>query len=149
MTTSAALYFAYGSNMKTTRIQGRVPGVRPAGRAQLLGFRLTFNRRSTVDGTAKANLVESPGDVVWGVLFEIDPEGWVTVDEAEGGYVRREVRVVDDEERSIAAQTYISTQLTDDPRPTESYRRLIVEGALEHGLPEDYVAALEAVESRS
>ncbi len=143
-----ALYFAYGSNMSTARMQERVSGARAIGRARLLGMRLVFNKLSTIDGSAKANLAASPGDVVWGVLFEIDPAKWSALDKSEGGYDRIAMEVVDDTDHVVLAQTYVSAQLTDDPRPTEPYRRLIVESALEHGLPEDYVDALEVMDSR-
>ena len=38
----------------------------------------------------------------------------------------------------------LSETLTADPVPYAWYKRLVIEGAREHGLPADYVAMLEA-----
>ena len=43
---STVIYFAYGSNMKTSRLQSRVPSAKALGRARLLGKRLACNRQS-------------------------------------------------------------------------------------------------------
>jgi gamma-glutamylcyclotransferase len=49
---------------------------------------------------------------------------------------------------SAAAGDYPAPETAPDPRPFGWYKRLSVDGAREHGLPIDYVAALEALPER-
>jgi len=55
--------FAYGSNMSTKWMQGRVSSAKPIGRAKLSDKRLVCNKKSE-DGSGKANLVDAAGNVV-------------------------------------------------------------------------------------
>jgi hypothetical protein len=64
--------FAFGSNMCSGRF--RDYGVSPeidARPAVLPGYRLLFNKRSTADGSGKANVERHEGSDVWGVLYTI------------------------------------------------------------------------------
>jgi len=131
------LYFAYGSNMHSPRLLERVPGARPRGVARLLDHAMRCNKLGD-DGSAKANLVACPGDLVWGVVYELEWTRWPQLDAWEPGYDRMEVRVVADGESAVAAQTYVSRKLTDDERSHAWYRELMVCGAEEHGLPAAY-----------
>ncbi len=140
------LYFAYGSNMKTARLRGRVPSARALGIARLEERRLLVKKRGA-DGTAKANIVPSRGGVVWGVLFEIATRDWSRLDRHERGYVRTRVLVRSPTGYACEAITYVSDRPI-DAVPFDWYRTLLIEGAREHGLPDDYVAHLEALPSR-
>ncbi len=142
------LYFAYGSNLSTAWLRTRTPSARPLGRALLKGYQFICNKRSS-DGSGKANLALQPGGSVWGVVYEIHNDEIAALDRAEGGYARQVVQVVDSEGRLIDAETYISETLTPAPVPFEWYKGLIVSGAREHGLPEEYIAFLEALPSRA
>jgi len=141
------LYFAYGSNMSTKWLLSRVPSAKCVGRAKLLNKRLVFNKKSK-DGSGKANLVDSPGDIVLGVLYEIDPLEINKLDGTEDGYQRVTVEVVTDQGHSVKAQVYFSSQLTDDPRPYIWYKNLMVKGAIEHQLPKSYQGYLERPPSK-
>ena len=77
------------------------------------------------------------------MLYDVEPEHWTWLDGHEQGYARADVRVVTEEGDEISALTYVATTLTDEPVAFDWYKRLIVEGAREHGLPGDWVAALE------
>lgn len=137
-------YFAYGSNMQTSWLRARVPSARPVGRARLPGWRLVCNKRSQ-DGSAKANLVQSPKDTVWGVLYAMNPSELPDLDRVEGGYQQQTVQVIDDAERQILVQIYVSAKLTSTEIVFDWYRDTIVAGARDHGLPSDYVAFLEQI----
>jgi gamma-glutamylcyclotransferase (GGCT)/AIG2-like uncharacterized protein YtfP len=140
------LYFAYGSNMKTERLRERVASVRALGIARLEERRLLLNKRGA-DGSAKANLVPSRGGVAWGVLYEIATRDWSRLDRHERGYVRTRVCVQSPADYACEAITYISDRPI-DAVPFDWYRALLIEGAREHGLPDDYVAQLEALPYR-
>jgi gamma-glutamylcyclotransferase len=137
-------YFAYGSNMVTTRLRKRVPSARVLGPARLADFAWRCDKRGR-DGTAKANLAPEPGAETWGVLFEVDPAELPALDRAEGGYERVPVEVTC-AGRSFAAETYVSDRVAADWLPTAWYRDVMLRGAREHGLPPHWIARLEAVE---
>ncbi len=136
------LYFAYGSNMSTKRLCGRIPAAAPVGRARLDGMRLAFNKPGR-DRSGKANLVPTPGSLVWGVLFEIARADWATLDRFETGYERVLQRVELPDGRQLDAHAYLWRAATADLQPLDWYRAFLLEGAREHGLPDDYIALLE------
>jgi len=137
------LYFAYGSNMLTSRLRERAPSARVVGRADLLDHELRVHKRAR-DGSAKCNVVPCRGAVVHGVLFALDDdEDWVTLDRAEGcgaGYERATLVIAGQSAQLYIAQSeYIDESLL----PFTWYLDLVVGGAREHGLPPDYIARLE------
>jgi len=134
------LYFAYGSNMSTEYLKkpDRAPSAKPLGRAKVTGKRLVCNKKSK-DGSGKANLEDAPGDTVWGVLHEINPAELDELDNAEKGYKRESFNVTTDQGSSVKVFVYVSSLLTDDPRPYDWYKELIIKGAREHDLPESYI----------
>jgi gamma-glutamylcyclotransferase (GGCT)/AIG2-like uncharacterized protein YtfP len=138
-----ALYFAYGSNLCASRLRGRVPSAVVVGRARLPGRRLVTDKLGR-DGSGKANLREDPSATVWGVIYEIHSAHWAELDACERGYSRVSLEVVTEAGAPLLAQTYVSETLTADPVPYAWYKRLVIEGAREHGLPTDYIAMLEA-----
>jgi gamma-glutamylcyclotransferase (GGCT)/AIG2-like uncharacterized protein YtfP len=138
----ATFYFAYGSNLKFERMRARVSSARVLGRARLRNRRLSLDKRG-LDGSGKANLREDERACVWGVLYAIDPADWEALDRYEDGYARVGVEAVTDEGEAVRAETYVAYRLTREPVAFDWYKRLVLEGAHEHGLPADYVAALE------
>lgn len=141
------LYFAYGSNLNVARLRRRVASARVRSAAWLADRALTLDKRGA-DGSGKANLAERPGARVWGVLYEIDVAHWPRLDRCEPGYLRVAVSAFAAGGARCAAQTYVSRQLTRDPLPFSWYKRLMIEGAREHGLPEDWLALLEGLPER-
>jgi hypothetical protein len=142
------LNFAYGSNMSTRRIRARAPSARPIGIGSLAGHRLAWHKAGR-DGSAKCDIMPSSrsGDFVWGVLYEIALHERPLLDEAEGlgrGYDHRIVEVVTDV-GSVVAGAYNATHIDRGLRPFDWYLALVLDGALEHGLPAGYVAGIEAV----
>ena len=139
-----ALYFAYGSNLVVARMRERVPSARPLGRARLDGRRLCFDKRGR-DGSGKANLRPHATSHVWGALYSLDPNDWPALDACERGYARVEVEVVTDAGERLTAETYVARVHTDLPVAFDWYKALLVAGAREHDLPEDYVALLASL----
>jgi len=135
------LYFAYGSNLSAWRLRERVGAARALAPVRLARHRLVFNKRGD-DGSAKANLVADAAAEAWGVLYALPAGAWPTLDRHEGGYARVAVEVEEAGGRRWRAQTYISELLCEDRPPWAWYRRLVAEGAREHGLPPGHVAAL-------
>jgi uncharacterized protein (TIGR00369 family) len=142
--TTVALYFAYGSNMATARLRARAVSARSLGAARLEGFSWRCNKYS-LDGTAKANLGREDADETWGVLYEIEGTDLEALDRSEGGYERIAVVVRLGDGAPREAYTYVSQRLCEpDVVPADWYLALVVAGAREHALPEDWVRSIEA-----
>jgi cation transport regulator ChaC len=141
-------YFAYGSNMSRTQMAGRTGPIRDANEAPrvalLRGYRFAFTVRST-DGRIYANVMASPDDVVHGVLYRCGEAGMQVLDRYEAGYERRQVTVTDQTGREYEATVYVGlARCTVEPgQPTARYREIVLQGAREFGLPEEYVAEIE------
>jgi hypothetical protein len=147
------LYFAYGSNMCTLRLRERVPSAVPVRIAKLLNHSLRFHKRSSVDGSAKcdAYFTGERADVVWGVLYQIEPAEKPALDMAEGlgrGYAEKRIMVIDLEGNRHPVFMYAAERTHINPllRPYAWYKRIVVEGARQHHLPPGYIAAIEAME---
>ena len=132
------LYFAYGSNMLTARLNERCPSAKPAGCAFAPGYRLIFEKLGR-DGSGKAAIAPAaPGEQVSGVLFTISRDDLPALDRAEWGYVRHDAFPVfaAGSPEPVRAVTYIA------PReicriglsPFDWYLALIKAGMREHGL---------------
>lgn len=140
-------YFAYGSNMKTEKMESCIPSSKVIGCARIPDKRLVFNKKS-VDSSTKANLADSAGDVVWGILYEFDRKELDKSDRVEGGYQRYAVQVLTDQNKYVTAFTYISKKIVSNILPYEWYKKLIIEGAYEHQLPKDYIEYLKILSSK-
>jgi gamma-glutamylcyclotransferase len=77
-TPSPTLHFGYGSNLWKQQMTERCPGHRILGAAKLRGYKWVISTRGY------ANVVESPGDEVEGVLYELTPSDEKTLDIREG-----------------------------------------------------------------
>ena len=81
------LYFAYGSNMALTQMASRCPSSTFEGKGRLLGYRWQINERGV------GNIIESHGDYVEGIVYEIDRDSRRQLDRNEGvgrGYYKAE-----------------------------------------------------------
>ena len=68
------IYFGYGSNLLASRLHESCPSAVLITIARLPGFRLAFTRHSTRWGGGVADIVEAPGEEVWGALWRIPLE---------------------------------------------------------------------------
>jgi hypothetical protein len=132
-------------------MQDRVPSARYVDNAVLAGYVLRFNKVSK-DGSSKANIVpcESPGAMVCGVLYELDESDRAKLDKAEGlgrGYdlVATEVQTTSGVENAF---TYLASQnaVDDDLKPYSWYKRIVLRGAKQNHLPDDYIRDLRAMD---
>jgi SAM-dependent methyltransferase len=141
-------YFAYGSNMLSGRMTARVPGAVNLGRALLRDHRLAWHKVN-IDGSGKCDVVEDPGSVVWGVLYEIDPAEKPALDRAEGlgtGYSEKTVTVVHGG-TDVEARTYYALRTDAGMKPYAWYRDIVLAGAEENGLPGEYLGEIGACEA--
>jgi hypothetical protein len=146
-------YFAYGSNMQTATFRGR-RGIEPrrALGVRARGWRLVLDKPPLVSiGHSFANLVPDVDAIAYGVVYEISVEDLAHVEYSEGvplgNYCRAELEV---EALATPRETLRAVTLTSDKRgegltPSLRYMGLLIEGALEHALPDEWVAMLRAL----
>ena len=148
----APLYFAYGSNLNPAQMSERCPGHRVVGRASLEGYTLRFRGYGRDWAGAVGTVEPQAGSQVWGVVFELTPGHYTTLDEYEGYdgpgkasnlYDRVEVIVRLESGEEARCLTYVIRPHAEG-LPSRAYRDAIVTGLRHHGLPADYIAALQA-----
>lgn len=147
------LYFAYGSNLKRTRIEDQrlKRKLGPAERAVLRGYRLAFNKVAQQGGSGYANAVASCDGVVWGVLYDVTYAELDVLDEREGvsggHYKQVEVEVERESGARTTAVTYLAgaDHVREGLMPTVKYLALVVEGAAEHHLDAKYIDEIRAI----
>ena len=142
-----SLYFAYGSNLSPGRLATRCPSARFVGTGRLDGFRLAFARLSKRWGGAVADLLPDRASKVWGSVFDLSDEDLHELDAYEGvplAYYRKRIAVVGTDGRPVDAWCYFVSSKEPESLPSTRYWNAIVQGAVEVGLPGDYIAFLRA-----
>jgi hypothetical protein len=143
-------YFAYGSNMSPAIFLER-RAMRPLATrcARLDGYRLCFSLPVGPGERGVASVEQAPGAHVWGVAYLIARSEGVRLDRTEGvlgGLYERIPVVVAAEGDRLEAFTYRSSFSSAGRKPSARYLGLLLEGARRHGLPLEYVEALEALD---
>lgn len=152
-------YFAYGEMMFSPQLQQIVTDVKCLGVAKVMGYRMYFHSRGLQDPSGKCNIVptKDPNFEIYGVLYEIPLEQRCLLDKAEGlGYGNQETTLkvfpanIDTETSLISPEgvyafTYIAHKdnVFEDLVPFNWYKEMIISGAKEHHLPQDYIHYLE------
>jgi gamma-glutamylcyclotransferase (GGCT)/AIG2-like uncharacterized protein YtfP len=145
------LYFAYGANLDLRRFRRRCPGAVVFGRALLRNHQLAFTRYDRHEKGGVADIVAEAGAQVWGALYEVNESCLRALDDYEGAprsYRRETVRVADDKSVEHEAIAYVANK-TGEFAPSRDYLSQITRGARAHGLPEEYVQALEATRTHA
>jgi gamma-glutamylcyclotransferase (GGCT)/AIG2-like uncharacterized protein YtfP len=144
-------YFAYGSNLRARQMERLCPGHVFLGQARLADHRLAFTLPDEEWQGGVADVLPSPGDEVRGALYRLeahhltaldayevfDPDGPVEAND----YVRRLVQV---RHGGVMREAwcYFVRAPHGHVAPSERYRAALLEGAIERGLPADYVGEM-------
>lgn len=134
------LYFAFASNMNQAQMKRWCPASRFLKTVVLQGFRFVYDGYSVTWDGAVGNIVTSEAESVWGALYEITERDRLTLDAFEGyprSYDHHEVEVKDRDGNIYTAMTYLRTGRALG-RPHPDYERIVIDGAKECGLPEEY-----------
>ncbi|HUH33971.1 MAG TPA: gamma-glutamylcyclotransferase [Daejeonella sp.] len=130
-------YFAYASNLKVSVLEQRINGkVQDYIQGRLIDYGFRFNRKNS-DGTARANIIFSESEDVFGVLYQVDEKYRNILLQTEPGYSLIEVPVETDQ-GNVQAFTFISDADDEDIYPGKDYLSTILSGAKEHALPAEY-----------
>ncbi len=143
-------YFAYGSNLLEDQKKERTGDIRKAIKCYLPGYKFVFNKRGSC-GEIYANILPDDNEKVWGVIYLCNPEAIKEMDVSEGvakgHYHHIDVEVITDDGEKVSAMTYEagSDYIVLDGKPSKEYLKKIIEGAENHGLPEDYIQYIENI----
>lgn len=139
-------YFAYCTLLDRAEMRRFCPDARPAGTASLFDWRVGFAAHT---GGGGCHLIEEPGHVVYGLLYEMDDETLAQLDAISGvdrGLYRQiDVTVRADGGETLDAITYVVPTPMGPFRPSADYVRPILAGASAEGLPDGYVAELKTL----
>ena len=98
--------------------------------AILPDYEMVFNKHSNDGG--KANIMNSPGNLVEGIIYFVKEEDLVILDKYEGvpsnQYKRYKIEVRDSNNNSIAAIAYKAIKTGNFSAPTEEYLNYILQG---------------------
>lgn len=134
-------YFAYGSNTNFEQIKKRCPDNKFITSAYLEDYKFVYDGYSKTWKAAVANIIESKGEKVSGGVFEISDNDLKELDRYEGhptSYQRKEMKVQDSSNESHEVWVYLRKDQKIG-KPTEKYREMIKIGAIDCGLPKDYI----------
>ncbi|MGH7429776.1 MAG: gamma-glutamylcyclotransferase, partial [Candidatus Methylomirabilaceae bacterium] len=107
-----------------------------------------FSGNSRMWGGGIADIRELAGKQVEGVLWEISELERKALDEYEGYpdlYIRKDIQVRTSAGKVMTAFAYGMATPGRDSAPSKPYKRLLISGAEEHGLSDQYVAFLESI----
>ena len=119
----------------------RCPCSKYTKRGYLQDYKFVYDGYSSMRGGAVANVMKSNGGVVWGGIFKINEDGLLALDRYEGypnSYDRKEVNIIDDSKTISKAIVYYRIN-KEIGQPSEEYRQVVIKGANDCNLPEDYI----------
>jgi cation transport regulator ChaC len=145
-------YFAYGSNMNERLFRERRQMVWHEARVgRLDGYRLVFSIAGGMKPgvSAPANIIEAPGESVWGVLYLLPLHKFARLDNSEGKqYDYVWTKIEDTAGNKVRALTFKVPRAMVEGRPGRRYLERIREAARQRALPAEYIAMLDRVETR-
>jgi hypothetical protein len=134
-------YFGYASNMDESTLDSRLK-IKPnkIGVGVLLHHGFRFNHPNA-DGTARANIVQSQNESVYGLVYEVAEADREFFLGSEPGYkfIQKEILT---KAGKINLYTFVSEKTKGGIFPKESYWKVIVQGGKENGLPNGYLAQI-------
>lgn len=134
------LYFAYGSNLDPEQMERRCPDAIALGAARLKDWAWR------IGGRGYATVSPSPGNHVWGAIWNVSDSDLASLDRYEGvagGLYRRALATVMTQNQPVEVHVYIENY--DDygvPRP--EYLERIIAGARWFDLPQAWIEGLSA-----
>lgn len=150
------LYFAYGSNISLEQMQLKCFNPRVIGVARLDGHRIGFYGYSSIWDGAVETVIPDTQSQVWGVLYQLEAGDWESLDNCQdvradgtGAYFHYPVEVLAGQQIIREATIYKKDRLGQPQLPSAQYLSVIVKGAKEQGLPENYVAGLQGIATKN
>ena len=144
------IYFAYGSNLDwrnwsafCARHNADPHCIKAIGAAHLPDVELVFNYRSVLREGGALNIRPRKGQVVHGVLYEVNARGWEVLDLKEsvaiGCYARTRAVAITPGGQTTPVVTYVVTPARTEGfiAPSDEYTEIVLRGLSTHGLKSD------------
>lgn len=148
-------YFAYAGNMNLSQIKMSCASPKKVAVAKIDDHKLEFYDYAKMWDGAQETLTPEPGSEVWGVIYELNMPDTDKLDlwhnvkfDGSGFYFHSPAKATAADGTQYDVLFYKKNQLVKAAPPSRQYVEYIVKGARESGLPEDYIARLEAVETK-
>ncbi len=153
------LYFAYGSNLDWEQMRARCPSAEFVCVAELKKHRLGFTRWSPSASRrcGVADVLPDEEKSVWGVVYRMHADDFITLDRIEGHDPQQEVKAgAYDRKETVVFEngkngSTLKVELYQVHNPTQIYptstiyKGHLVRGARHWQLPADYIEFLEAI----
>jgi gamma-glutamylcyclotransferase (GGCT)/AIG2-like uncharacterized protein YtfP len=145
--------FAYGSNMDPSFITEYCPSASFKMRAYLPNYEVQFRHYSEELGGGISSIIEAPGELVEGVLYDIPGAELDELDELEsidqGLYKRETFLVLGEDGAWHKADLYRVVEPKGPFDPAPDYIGKMITGATAHGLSQAYIERLVARQAPS
>ena len=140
-------YFAYGSNLLTSYLQEYCPSATVVMRATIPNFRVEFPYYSEESQGGLSSILEAPGELVEGVIFDILKTEFEAMDIMESVpqklYRRDTFLAFGEDGKWHKADLYRVTTARGPFMPSKGYLDGMIKGAHEHGLSPEYIKRFE------
>lgn len=142
------LYLAYGSNLFTKRLKGRVPSAVKLREVELPNYQLSFHKKAG-DRSAKCNIREVNNSSIYGIIYRLEAEEKPDLDKIEGPGYNVDYLQIDSDNESREVFTYLAAEnyIDDSLKPYSWYKSIVIAGAEEHNLPQEYIRKIKEVKS--
>jgi gamma-glutamylcyclotransferase len=145
-------FFFYADNLNPTQLKRRAPEHQFVGLAYLQDHTLQFCRWSSQWRCGLASIAPSPGERVWGGVFDITDEDLKLLDEFEedvpqGAFQHLPVTVVTEGDEKIIVTTHYAKPIGKF-KPKDHYLDLVIKGVKHWKLPEECLQKWESLRPR-
>ncbi|PPQ91404.1 hypothetical protein CVT25_014292 [Psilocybe cyanescens] len=140
---SKTVYFGYGSNLWLDQMNRRCPESKYIGVGSLANWRWIINERGY------GNIVPSPGDIVYGLMYELSRRDEHDLDIYEGETYQKQIIPVNftgtsdsPAEGIVRSLIYVDVERKSDGSPRKEYiyrMNMGIADALKEGVPADYI----------
>ncbi|MGR8947541.1 MAG: gamma-glutamylcyclotransferase [Gammaproteobacteria bacterium] len=152
------LNLAYGSNLHRARIEARISVREVLGTVLLPNWGLRFHKQGS-DDSGKCNLIESPGEVAFGLVYAFSAKDKARLDEIEGvgkGYqnVALPMQGFDlgttglNGNEEVFAYLALDTHVDDTLVPYDWYHSFVRRGAEKCNFPVEYLSHIDSFAAR-
>ena len=134
-------FFFYADNLNLSQLKRRAPEHKFLFTAYLPDHSIQFCRWSTQWRCGLASVIPSPGEKVWGAVFEITDEDLKILDEFEddvpqGAYRHLPVTVITEDGEKLLVTTHAANPIGKF-KPKEHYIDWVLKGVKQWKLPEE------------
>lgn len=143
------LYFAYGSNLLRKQMQERCPRAHYVGIASAKGWQFEYDGGKGEDWSdlPVGNIIPKRHGRVWGALYWLSPKDLKNLDSFEHvpkDYRHKTIEVRHPHGKPVKALAYVRPARPTG-EPSKHYRKVVIMGAEQDSLPEDYIDSVLAV----